>query len=177
MQPTLHGCSPVGPDCHDDHVVFDLLAGTVREVNRGDIIVFQPPRGWTEGAPVTTLVSRVIAVSGQTVKGDANGRVMISDHGKNGPYRTLDEPYVFVDSGQRGTLRRFGPVTVPKNRLWVMGDHRNDSADSRYHCGVGGTDATNDKNCNSRASTIPLGRVIGIAEKIISPSNRVAPLK
>ena len=30
--------------------------------------------------------------------------------------------------------RTFGPVTIPKGRLWVMGDHRGDSADSRFHC-------------------------------------------
>jgi signal peptidase I len=177
MYPTLRGgCRPVGPNCHDDHVVFDLLAGTSREVHRGDILVFQAPGGWTEGEPVK-LVSRVIAVGGQTVKGVANGRVMISDHGKKGPYRMLDEPYVFIDRGQRGTVRRFGPVTVPGNRLWVMGDHRNDSADSRYHCGIGGTDALNDTNCNSKASTIAVTSVIGIADKIIAPSFRVASLK
>ena len=56
---------------------------------------------------------------------------MISTHGPSGPYRTLNEPYVYAPETEAANQVAFGPVTVPKGRLWVMGDHRTDSADSR----------------------------------------------
>ncbi len=94
------------------------------------------------------LVKRVIAVGGQTVRCcDANGNVQVSDNGAAGPWRSLNEPYVYqepaLDARQRAQRsstgpngidqRNFGPVTVPKGRLWVMGDHRSVSEDSRWH--------------------------------------------
>jgi signal peptidase I len=79
---------------------------------------------------------------------------------------------VFIDKGQEGQLRPFGPVTVPKGRLWVMGDHRNDSADSRYHCGTGGIDSANDLHCNPISSTVPIDNVIGKAFVIAWPPSR-----
>jgi len=54
--------------------------------------------------------------------------------------------------GEADDTRTFGPVTVPKGRLWVMGDHRGDSADSRYHCGDGGPGP----NCDPVDSTVPV---------------------
>ncbi|MDT4917586.1 MAG: signal peptidase, partial [Pseudonocardiales bacterium] len=131
----------------------------------GQLIGFVPPDG-------QVLVKRVIATGGQTVKGDAQGNVEVSNNGADGPFRTLDEPYVFIDKGQEGSLRPFGPVTVPKGRLWVMGDHRNDSADSRYHCGPNGSDATNDLSCDATSSTVPISAVIGKAFVIAWPPSR-----
>ncbi len=133
----------------------------------GQLIGFVPPDG-------QILVKRVIATGGQTVKGDSSGHVQISTSGPKGPYRTLDEPYVFVDAGQGNSMRAFGPVTVPKGRLWVMGDHRNDSADSRYHCGPGATDSGNDANCNlfAKEATVPVDDVIGKAFVIAWPPSR-----
>lgn len=167
MARTLMGC----PDCEDDHVLFDLVAGSSRKVRSGDIVVFHAPPGWAEST--STLVSRVIAVAGQTVKGDIAGRIMISRAGANGPYRTRREPYVLID----GPVPAFGPVTIPKGRLWVMGDHRSDSADSRYHCSArtqGTTEA--DNHCDPKTSTVAVEAVIGIAVKIISPPSRVRAL-
>src|SRR5581483_6239559 len=130
--------------------IYDL-----RDPHPGDIVVCHAPPGWDEATgtkppsnPVLrvirgfgqlvgfippdglVLVKRVIAVGGQTVKGmtiDGGTKdvVMVSDHGAGGPWRTLTEPYTYLD-GPDGT-GTFGPVTVPKGRLWVMGDHRNDS--------------------------------------------------
>ncbi len=195
MEKTLHGC----PGCRGDRILVNKVIYDFRDPHPGDIVVFHAPEGWDDepvSAPPSNpfvrlvrgfgqlvgfvppdgqvLVKRVIAVGGQTVKGDEDGRVMISEDGPDGPYRTLVEPYVFVDKGQEGSQRAFGPVTVPKGRLWVMGDHRNDSADSRYHCGPGGTDGNNDANCEqfAKESTVPVDDVIGKAFVIAWPPSR-----
>jgi signal peptidase I len=104
------------------------------------------------------------------VKGDASGHVQISKNGAAGPWTTLNEPYVY-DNGI-DTHAAFGPVTVPKGRLWVMGDHRNDSADSRFHCGVGGSQGTDGPECDPMASTVPVSDVIGKATVIAWPPSR-----
>ncbi|MFJ9695918.1 signal peptidase I [Kitasatospora sp. NPDC101183] len=119
------------------------------EPERGEVVVFHDPGGWLEGPPAHAggfgndlrkvlstiglmpsgdekdLIKRVIAVGGDTVECNAGSPVKV-----NGV--ALDEPYVFpgakpCDNDPVGT------VTVPKGRLWVMGDHRNDSRDSRPH--------------------------------------------
>jgi signal peptidase I len=125
------------------------------------------------------LVKRVIAVGGQTVRCcDDKGNVEVSDHGAAGPWRSLSEPYIFENStwrksttpGQRSPddTRSFGPVTVPQGRLWVMGDHRSDSADSRYHCG----DNSGGKTCDPMNSTVGNDDVIGKSVLIAWPPSR-----
>jgi signal peptidase I len=195
MEKTLHGC----PGCHGDRILVNKVIYDFRDPHPGDIVVFNAPPHWDDETTTKppsniilkgirgfgqligfvppdgqVLVKRVIATGGQTVKGNAQGQVMVSNHGENGPWRTLDEPYVFIDKGQGNSIRSFGPVTVPKGRLWVMGDHRNDSADSRYHCGPGGTDNgdPNDTNCSPTGSTVPIGNVIGKAFVIAWPPSR-----
>jgi signal peptidase I len=191
MERTLHGC----PGCKGDRILVNKPIYDLRDPHPGDIAVFHAPPGWDDEPPSVppsnpavravrgfgqlvgfvppdglVLVKRVIAIGGQTVKGDSAGHVMISTHGPRGPFRTLTEHYVY-DTGT-DPHAAFGPVTVPKGRLWVMGDHRNDSADSRFHCGSGATQGPDGASCNPTASTVPIKDVIGKAVLIAWPPSR-----
>jgi signal peptidase I len=127
MAPTLH----VG-----DRVVVDKLAYYRAVPARGDVLVFE----WTTGAPTLRdgaeleaapgpprrggrasgpFIKRVIAVGGDTVEG-WNGSVYV-----NG--RRMSEPY--LRAGTRTSS--FGPVVVPADHIFVMGDNRANSNDSR----------------------------------------------
>ncbi|MFI1913134.1 signal peptidase I [Nocardia sp. NPDC020380] len=119
------------------------------------------------------LVKRVIATGGQTVKCcDAQGRILVQDS-PNGPWKALDEPYVKFNSPFNPAQpdvpfnaggRAFGPVTVPKGNLWVMGDNRAESADSRYHMK------------DELQGTVPVKDVRGKAVFKIWPPSRIGPV-
>ncbi len=174
MERTLHGC----PGCSGDRVLVNKLTYRFGEPRPGDIVVFKGPESW---APETAIVEpsnplqravravastfgmatpgekdfvkRVIAVGGQTVQCcDDDGRVTVDD-------RPLDEPYVYVSDPEYQSTP-FGPVTVPAGRLWLMGDHRDQSSDSRVHI----TDPDQ--------GTVSTDDVIGKAFVIIWPISR-----
>ncbi len=193
MEKTLHGCT----GCHGDRILVNKPIYDLRDPHPGDIVVFHDPKDWDttgEGtAPPSNpvlravrgfgqligfvppdgqvLVKRVIATGGETVKGDARGRVLVSTTGAQGTFRTLVEPFVYAPASE-GPQPAFGPVTVPKGRLWVMGDHRTDSADSRYHCAPDGGGTSNDLDCDAVSSTVPISDVIGKAFIIAWPPSR-----
>jgi signal peptidase I len=130
-----------------DRVVVSRLDYRFGPVRRGDVVVFdgdgvfapaKPPGSLLSrlgdgiaralGSPVgeTDFVKRVIGVAGDRVACcDTSGRVTV-----NG--RSLTEPYVYP--GDTPSTVRFDQV-VPPGTLWVMGDHRSSSADSRDHLG------------------------------------------
>lgn len=175
MEQTLHGC----PGCTGDRILVDKLTFDFTDPEPGDVVVFKGPPGWTEsefnvqessnvvvrwlrqfgasigiGAPPEyDLVKRVIAVGGQTVSCCDHNRVVVDG-------KPLNEPYVYWQPGFDLNQAPFKPVTIPKGGLWVMGDNRNNSDDSRYqnHGGLGGV--------------VPESDVIGIARTIIWPPGR-----
>jgi len=157
MEPTLHGC----PGCTGDRILVDKIPYYFHDPRRGDIIVFsdptpgaQPDRGviggffhWLfEGLGVQhpsneDFVKRVVGLPGDTVSGQG-GSVYV-----NGV--KLSEPYLTQ------TTAPFQKFHVPAGELFVMGDNRGDSLDSRFGLGF-----------------IPIKDVIGKAQIIIWPPSR-----
>lgn len=91
---------------------------------RGDVIVFKYPEN-----PKKDFIKRVIAVEGETIEEKdkvvyVNGKVM------NEPYAHHNDRY--LRPGGHDPRDTFGPVTVPEDKVFVMGDSRDQSYDSRY---------------------------------------------
>ncbi|MFD9003143.1 signal peptidase I [Streptomyces sp. NPDC059582] len=90
------------------------------EVRRGDVVVFRDST-WVENAPV---VKRVVAVGGDTVACCTKGKLTV-----NG--KQIEEPY--LPEGSLAEIKDFPTVTVPKGRLFLLGDERLGSLDSTAH--------------------------------------------
>jgi signal peptidase I len=165
-----------------DRVLVNKLSYRFGEVQHGDIVVFRGPPSWTTENPVqsapTNLVGRLIqplqralgaAPPGEKdfikrVIGLPGDRVACCDQGRvtvNGS--PLDESaYLFEDD-----QREFGPVEVPDDHLWMMGDHRSVSQDSR----APGQGAVPVDNVVGRAFVVvwPLGRAKGLGRPDTTP--------
>ncbi|MET9612749.1 signal peptidase I [Kitasatospora indigofera] len=98
------------------------------------------------------LVKRVIATGGQTVQ--CSGTTLKVDGAP------VSEPYLFRGDDSCAGMN-FGPVTVPEGYVWVEGDHRSDSADSRYHQQEKGGGAVPVENVVGPVSAVvwPLGHI------------------
>lgn len=145
-----------------DRVMVNKLAFRFGEPERGDVIVFDSPLIPHDGdgesfigavvrnigealgvsTPDTALIKRVIAVGGETIE--------IRDSQVYVDGVPLDEPYLRPGSH----MEAFGPVTVPPGEVFVMGDNRNQSEDSR------------------RFGTIPVDDIIGRAFVRVWPPSR-----
>jgi signal peptidase I len=104
-----------------DRVLINKLAYDLEGPQRGDIVLFESPDGGEE-----PLIKRVVALPGDTLE-LRRGELFV-----NGT--EVDEPYVRREACARGTPRTcsFGPKTVPENHVFVMGDNRTNSLDSRF---------------------------------------------
>ena len=164
-----------------DRVVVSKLTPGPFDLQRGDVVVFTDPGGWLpqtippqdgpiRGALRTAmtfvgllpndsgnhLIKRLIGLPGdRVVCCDADGKLTV-----NGV--VITEPYVF--DGNVPSERTFD-ITVPAGRVWVMGDHRQASEDSRYHDdGKGGT------------GSVPVSDVTGRALVLVWPFDRATRL-
>jgi signal peptidase I len=163
-----------------DRVLVNKLVYDFRQPHRGEIVVFNGvewqqevavaptgsgPQRWLRGFASAVglgppnekdFIKRVIGLPGDTVQCcSADGRVTVNGH-------PLTEPYIFDNTPE--AQRSFGPIKVAKGRLWVMGDHRGVSADSRSHV----TDQWH--------GTIPIDHVVGRAFVIVWPMSRAGGL-
>ena len=155
----------------NDRVAVNKLPFISNNIDRGDVVVFRDPSNWLPEPYANTqnqiiekikeglvlvgvlpnpakqyLVKRVIGVAGDTVVAK-DGVVTI-----NG--KKAEEPYIFA--GNKPSEVDFN-ITVPAGKIWVMGDHRGASADSRYH-----QDDVNN-------GFVPVSRVTGRVVAIIWP--------
>jgi signal peptidase I len=109
----------------DQYVLVDKLTPRFDTYKRGDIVVFAPPESWAQ-PDGTPYIKRVIGVGGDTIE-IRDGKVLV-----NGT--ELREPYVFVENGEPQETEdplQIEKWLVPLGDLFLMGDHRKSSADSR----------------------------------------------
>lgn len=158
-----------------DRVLVSKLEPGPGTLERGDVVVFVDPGGWLPPSasepsllvrsltfvgllPANSgehLIKRVIGLPGDTVECcDDEGRLSVNGE-------PLDEPYLF--EGDVPSTIDFS-VEVPDGRLWVQGDHRAVSEDSRYQIGQPG------------GGMVPLDNVVGRAVLVMWPFDRLTTL-
>ena len=105
----------------DDRVLVNKFVYRFAEPERGDIVLFENQEGQK-----TPLIKRVVGLPGDNLE-IRRGKVSVNGE-------PLDEPYVRSDPCKRGYPRTcsYGPVTVPENHYFMMGDNRTNSVDSRF---------------------------------------------
>jgi signal peptidase I len=159
-----------------DRVLVNKLVYRIRGIDRGDIVVFSGTGSWgpspsaRPAGPVldayhralqwaglesagTDYVKRVIGLPGDRVACcDATGRITVN--------RVPLDEQSYLYPGDRPSTEPFS-VSVPPGRLWVMGDHRGDSADSRYH------------SADPGAGTVPETAVVGRVFMVVWPPAQV----
>jgi signal peptidase I len=165
---------------HDRILVSKLTPGPF-DLRRGDIVVFKDPGGWLSNAvvpdpgPVRSAINSALTFVG-LYPADANEHLVkrliglpgdrVACAGPGEPITVngvpLDEPYL-----AEGAIPSEVPfdVTVPPNSIWVMGDNRQNSADSRAHMG------------NPGGGAVPVANVVGTAFVTVWPLERFGLLR
>jgi signal peptidase I len=168
-----------------DRVLVNKVVYDIRQPERGEIIVFRGTDNWAPEmqAPTTNtgpmakvgrtvgdlvgmgqpgekdFIKRIIGLPGDVVRCcDAQGRVTVNGEPLDEPYVTENSPLDEDPVVNRCGPRKFGPVTVAPGNMWVMGDHRLVSQDSR---------------CQGQ---VPLSNIIGKAFVIVWPRNHWSAL-
>ncbi|WP_342778124.1 signal peptidase I [Oryzihumus leptocrescens] len=158
-----------------DRVIVSKLTPGPFALQRGDVVVFEDPANWL-GEPVPVqrgpvgaavhntltfvgllptdegnhLIKRVIGLPGDhVVCCDDQHRITV-----NGA--PLNEPY--IKPGDEPSRQEFD-ITVPAGRVWVMGDHRSDSSDSRFH----------DNGDGGKTGSVPESKIVGRALSVVWP--------
>jgi signal peptidase I len=108
----------------DQFVLVDKLSPVFDDYNQGDIVVFTPPKGFSHDQVNTPFIKRVVGLPGDTVD-IRDGKVYVND-------LLLDEPYVFNHETTRVPDPKVHTWKVGRDQLFVMGDHRSASQDSRH---------------------------------------------
>jgi signal peptidase I len=130
MEPTLRGGDGGKPG---DRVLVDKVSYRVRDISRGDVIVFHAPPNF-DHPTITELIKRVIALPGDEVVFE-NGRVKLNGQFIAEPYLTPNKVTMPVPEGAGSYDHRClaeDPCKIPAGYVWVMGDNRTDSEDSRW---------------------------------------------
>jgi signal peptidase I len=134
----------------NDRVAVNKIPFLAKSIKRGDVVVFRDPANWlpipveeVSGNKIISKAKEALVFSGvlpnpakqylvKRVIGVAGDKIICCDKGGgltiNG--KKTNEPYIFA--GNKPSELKFN-VTVPEGKIWVMGDHRGASADSRYH--------------------------------------------
>ncbi|MCU1571161.1 MAG: signal peptidase [Naasia sp.] len=165
----------------DDRIIVNQLSPDLIPLTHGDVVVFRDPGGWlppqeaVQQSPVAAavdwllsivglsapdsndhLIKRVIGLPGDEVSCcNALGQMSVNDV-------PLTEPYIKVPSGVAKVSDLDFDVTVPEGYLWVMGDNRYNSRDSRYNTDKPG------------GGFVPIGNVVGRALVVSWPISRWA---
>ncbi|GAA1682106.1 hypothetical protein GCM10009765_34080 [Fodinicola feengrottensis] len=135
----------------NDRILVRKQAGAAQ---RGEIVIFTAPPSWGVSAQESTFPKRVIGIGGDHVKCcDAAGKVSVNGY-------ALTELYLYpVDVPSMVPF----DVRVPKDRIFLLGDHRPISGDSRFHL-------------DDSSGTVPVASVIGPVWRIYWPLSRASSL-
>ena len=169
---SMENTLPIG-----DRIIVNKLKDG-HDVKRGDVIVFADDKKW-QGEPVSGgvggairkvaevthlsasgvhLVKRVVGLPGDTVSCSSGGKLTVNGAAVNEPYI---KPGVSPCAGPTGVDS--WKITVPADHLWVMGDNRSDSGDSRFH----------DMNSGGKLGSIPMSSVTGEVVAVAWPISSI----
>jgi signal peptidase I len=175
---------PSGSMEHTLDINDRIAVQKITHFKRGDVVVFKDPDHWLGTAPATEergpvgqllefvgvlpdtstehLVKRVIGMPGDHVKCcDSKGRITVNGQPLN------ETSYLYSADGHQSAPSDFRfDVIVPRDRIWVMGDHRDDSADSRCHLADETTDG------KGMGAFVPEDDVVGPVFAVVAPFDR-----